>query len=333
MPDAVRFTLAPSAEPALEETLAELFVSWSIRAGALSVWVSEEEADEAAARLEAAGLEVLGPGRRAREGLGRRGGRAPAARRGRRPRPRSPRSRLGGSRRPPPAPPPGRKGLRDRLARVDPARAPAAPRFRPRRGIRPRRRLRCGDARAGRAGRRGPAGVRIRPRPGGAAGLARERPQERHRRVRVLGRAPREPLARRAVRPRRREHAARRGRPAPARPRGPPPPGRPPRDGRAARGAGGRVPPAPRGRGAPSAAPRLRRGVARHALGPAVSSPPRVLVPGARLAAGGAGRPPGRGGAPPQGLPGRPGRGRSSSSTEPAFAPRRSSPRTAGRPS
>lgn len=60
MPDAVRFTLAPSAEPALEEALAELFVSWSIRAGALSVWVSEEEAGEAAARLEAAGLEILG---------------------------------------------------------------------------------------------------------------------------------------------------------------------------------------------------------------------------------------------------------------------------------
>ena len=60
MPDAVRFTLAPSAEPALEEILAELFVSWSIRAGTLSVWVSEEEADEVAARLEAAGLEILG---------------------------------------------------------------------------------------------------------------------------------------------------------------------------------------------------------------------------------------------------------------------------------
>jgi ribosomal protein L11 methyltransferase len=60
MPGAVRFSLSPSAEPALEEALAELFVSWSIRAGTLSVWVSEEEADGVAARLEAAGLEILG---------------------------------------------------------------------------------------------------------------------------------------------------------------------------------------------------------------------------------------------------------------------------------
>ena len=57
---AVRFSLAPSVEPELEEVLAELFVSWSIRAGTLSVWVSEEEADEVAARLDAAGVEVLG---------------------------------------------------------------------------------------------------------------------------------------------------------------------------------------------------------------------------------------------------------------------------------
>jgi ribosomal protein L11 methyltransferase len=60
MPGAVRFTLAPSTEPALEETLAELFVSWSVRGGALSVWVPEGDADEVSARLEAAGLEILG---------------------------------------------------------------------------------------------------------------------------------------------------------------------------------------------------------------------------------------------------------------------------------
>jgi ribosomal protein L11 methyltransferase len=56
---ATRFSLSSSAEPALEEVLAELSVSWSIRAGALSVWVSEEDADEVAERLEAAGLGIL----------------------------------------------------------------------------------------------------------------------------------------------------------------------------------------------------------------------------------------------------------------------------------
>ena len=57
---AIRFSLSSSVEPALEEILAELFVSWSIRAGILSVWVSEEGADEVAERLEEAGLEILG---------------------------------------------------------------------------------------------------------------------------------------------------------------------------------------------------------------------------------------------------------------------------------
>lgn len=56
---AVRFTLSPSAEPALEEVLADLFVSWSTRAGVLSVWVSEDEADEAAERFGAAGIGVI----------------------------------------------------------------------------------------------------------------------------------------------------------------------------------------------------------------------------------------------------------------------------------
>ena len=60
MPAAVRFTLPSSAEPALEEGLAERFVSWSVRAGTLSVWVSEEEAGQVEALLEAAGLEILG---------------------------------------------------------------------------------------------------------------------------------------------------------------------------------------------------------------------------------------------------------------------------------
>lgn len=60
MAGAVRFSLSPSAEPALEEALADLFVSWSIRAGTLSVWVSEEEADETAERLESAGIGILG---------------------------------------------------------------------------------------------------------------------------------------------------------------------------------------------------------------------------------------------------------------------------------
>jgi ribosomal protein L11 methyltransferase len=56
---AVRFTLLPTSEPALEEVLADLFVSWSIRAGVLSVWVSEDEAEEASARLGAAGIGIL----------------------------------------------------------------------------------------------------------------------------------------------------------------------------------------------------------------------------------------------------------------------------------
>jgi ribosomal protein L11 methyltransferase len=60
VPSAVRLTLRPSAEPVLEEVLADLSVSWSLRDGSLAVWASEEEADEAVTRLEASGLEVLG---------------------------------------------------------------------------------------------------------------------------------------------------------------------------------------------------------------------------------------------------------------------------------
>lgn len=60
MPGAVRLSLSPSAEPALEEVLADLFVSWTVRSGTLSVWVPEGEAHEAEARLEQAGLTILG---------------------------------------------------------------------------------------------------------------------------------------------------------------------------------------------------------------------------------------------------------------------------------
>lgn len=60
MPGAVRLTLSPSAEPVLEEVLADLFVSWTVRAGSLSVWVSEGESREVEERLELAGIPILG---------------------------------------------------------------------------------------------------------------------------------------------------------------------------------------------------------------------------------------------------------------------------------
>lgn len=59
MPDAVRLVLDPAAEPAVGEALGELLASWSVAVGELSVWVSEEDAAEAAALLAAAGLRVL----------------------------------------------------------------------------------------------------------------------------------------------------------------------------------------------------------------------------------------------------------------------------------
>jgi ribosomal protein L11 methyltransferase len=59
MPGAVRLTLSSSAEPALEEALADLFVSWSVHAGSLSIWIPEGDADEVVARLRAAGLAIL----------------------------------------------------------------------------------------------------------------------------------------------------------------------------------------------------------------------------------------------------------------------------------
>ena len=59
MPSAVRLSLDPASEPALEEALGELSVSWSVRAGVLSVWVSEEEVEEAVSLLRAAGVEIL----------------------------------------------------------------------------------------------------------------------------------------------------------------------------------------------------------------------------------------------------------------------------------
>ena len=179
-------------------SLAELFVSWSIRAGELSPSGSRKRRPtRSAARLEAAGLDDPRPGGRAREGLGRRGGRPPAAGRGRAVSSSIPTS-------PPSADPGGRRRLLLPAERAFGTGSHESTRLAlrlllvvgPRRGIRSRRRLRRGDARARRADRRGRAGVRIRPRPGGAAGLPRERPQERHRRVRVLGRASREPLAR-----------------------------------------------------------------------------------------------------------------------------------------
>jgi ribosomal protein L11 methyltransferase len=58
VPSAVRLTLDPAAEPALEEVLAGLSVSWSLQAGSLSLWVSEDEIDEAEALLGEAGLVV-----------------------------------------------------------------------------------------------------------------------------------------------------------------------------------------------------------------------------------------------------------------------------------
>lgn len=58
MPSAIRLTLDPAAEPALEEVLAGLSVSWSLQAGRLSVWVSGEELEEAETALREAGLEV-----------------------------------------------------------------------------------------------------------------------------------------------------------------------------------------------------------------------------------------------------------------------------------
>ena len=60
MPGAVRLSLSPSAESALEEVLADLCVSWSISSGNLTVWVSEAEADDAVARLGSAGIGIVG---------------------------------------------------------------------------------------------------------------------------------------------------------------------------------------------------------------------------------------------------------------------------------
>ena len=60
MPGAIRLDLPPDAEPALGEALGEALASWSLRDGRLSVWLSEEEADEAEGALRAAGIAVLG---------------------------------------------------------------------------------------------------------------------------------------------------------------------------------------------------------------------------------------------------------------------------------
>ena len=60
MPGAIRLDLPPDAEPALGEALGEALASWCLRDGRLSVWLSEEEADEAEAGLRAAGIAVLG---------------------------------------------------------------------------------------------------------------------------------------------------------------------------------------------------------------------------------------------------------------------------------
>jgi len=59
MAGAVRFRLAASAEPDLEEVLSELSASWSADAGDLRLWVSAEDAGEVSGRLAAAGLRVL----------------------------------------------------------------------------------------------------------------------------------------------------------------------------------------------------------------------------------------------------------------------------------
>lgn len=60
MAGAVRFDLPPDAEPALGEALGDLLASWSVREGRLSVWLSEEDADDAAERLALAGIHLLG---------------------------------------------------------------------------------------------------------------------------------------------------------------------------------------------------------------------------------------------------------------------------------
>ena len=60
MPGAIRLDLPPDAEPALGEALGEALASWSVREGRLSVWLSEEEADEAEEGLRAAGIAILG---------------------------------------------------------------------------------------------------------------------------------------------------------------------------------------------------------------------------------------------------------------------------------
>jgi ribosomal protein L11 methyltransferase len=57
---AVRLSLPVDAEPQLEEALADLLASWSVRDGELSLWVSEEDADVAEGQLSAAGVPVLG---------------------------------------------------------------------------------------------------------------------------------------------------------------------------------------------------------------------------------------------------------------------------------
>ena len=65
MASAVRLTLDPADEPALEEALAELLVSWSVREGRLSLWVSEGEAGEVERRLAEGGVRILGREREA----------------------------------------------------------------------------------------------------------------------------------------------------------------------------------------------------------------------------------------------------------------------------
>jgi ribosomal protein L11 methyltransferase len=57
---AVRLTLPVDAEPQLEDALAGLLASWSIRDGELSVWVCGEDAAVALGQLSAAGVPVLG---------------------------------------------------------------------------------------------------------------------------------------------------------------------------------------------------------------------------------------------------------------------------------
>lgn len=62
MGPAFRFDLDPAAEPTLEEALGGLLASWTVRGGRLSVWVSGEDAEVAAAGLRAAGVEILASG-------------------------------------------------------------------------------------------------------------------------------------------------------------------------------------------------------------------------------------------------------------------------------